>query len=55
MPRKPTARPANEHLSTLSRMIGQVDADEKMSGKRRVRVKKYISDLMTEFQKEMTK
>jgi len=36
-------------------MVGQVEADEGMSGKRRVRVKKLISDLMAEFQKEMTK
>jgi hypothetical protein len=53
MPRKPTARPVNEHLSTLSRMIGQVEADSDMSGRRRARVKKLISDLMTEFQKEI--
>jgi hypothetical protein len=54
MPRKPTSRPPNEHLATLSRMAGQVDASE-MSLKRRASVKKLISALMKEFQAEMTK
>lgn len=54
MPRKPTERRPSEHLATLSRMAGQVDADPKMSGQRRVQIKKLISSLMQEFQKEMT-
>lgn len=55
MPRKPTRRPPAEHLSTLSRMMGQVDADDQMSGRRRKSVKELLSKLMLEFQKELTK
>lgn len=55
MPRHPTRRPPAEHLATLSRMAGQVDADDKMSGRRRKSVKELISKLMSEFQKELTK
>lgn len=54
MPRVPTERRPSEHLATLSRMAGQVDASKTMSGPRRVQIKKLISSLMKEFQKEMT-
>ena len=55
MPRVPTSRPAAEHIGNLSRMAGQVEADTKMDPRSRARIKKLVSDLMSEFQKELTK
>lgn len=55
MPRPPTRRPPAEHLAALSRMMGQVDADDEMSARRRKSVKELLSKLMSEFQKELTK
>lgn len=55
MARKPTVRLPSEHLSVLTRITRQIDADPDMSVQRRNRIKKYLSLTMGEFEKEMIK
>jgi len=47
-------RDPSEHLTTLSRMLQQVDLDERYTTRRRRRLKVKITELMREFQLEVS-
>lgn len=55
MPRPATSRPPGEHLAALARMVRQIDADAKMSDRRRHTVKTLLTKAMVELQRELTK
>lgn len=53
MARPVKVKSASEHLLVLTRMLSQVDADESMEGKRKLRVKRKLGELMAELQAEV--
>lgn len=55
MARKPTPRPVGEHLTTLTRMVQQIDLDGSLSARVKSALKRHLTEALALLQKEMLK
>jgi hypothetical protein len=53
MARKPTPRPVGEHLTTLTRMVQQIDLDSRLGARVKSAVKRHLTEALTLLQREM--
>jgi transcriptional regulatory protein LevR len=51
--RRVTPKEPSEHLTVLSRMVRQVEIDEHLAKLRKKKLIKKLSEVMSEFQKEL--